>query len=119
MKIRLILALVLALVVGFGAAVVADWDPGENVIFFQRLGNMAFGFVDIYEEGGRLISLAASHDIVNSPNFVDVGEVTTAEAVAMKSVIDDFDVFLNGGSVLPDENRRAKVDAFLANFEPR
>lgn len=92
-----------------------SWNESKNTVFFQRLKVLADQLIDSKEEAERLISIAASEDIVGDPAFVEVGGIDPADAVALKGVLDDYLVFLNGDDILAAENRRAKLDVFLAD----
>ena len=92
-----------------------SWNESKNTVFFARLKVLADQMVDSKEEAERLISLAASEDIVGDPAFEEVDGITPAEAVALKGVLDDYTDFLDGDEILAAENRRAKLDVFLAD----
>ena len=92
-----------------------SWNESKNTVFFARLKVLADQMVDSKEEAERLISLAASESIVGDPEFVEVGGIDPADAVALKGVLDDYILFLNGDDILAAEDRRAKLDVFLAD----
>ena len=91
------------------------WNVSKNTVFFQRLKVLADQMLDTKEEAERLISIAASEDIVGDEAFAEVGGITPADAVYFKQVLDDYVAFLDGSSFLDGENRRAKIDVFVAD----
>lgn len=95
-----------------------SWNESKNTVFFQRLRVLADQMLDTMEEAERLISIAASEDIVNDEDFVAVGGIDPDDAVALKGVFDDYIVFLDGSASLDAENRRAKIDGFVAEILP-
>ena len=92
-----------------------SWNESKNTVFFSRLRVLADQMLDTKEEAERLISIAASEDIVGDEAFVAVGGIDPADAVALKGVLDDYVAFLDGSEFLDAENRRAKIDVFVAD----
>lgn len=92
-----------------------SWNASKNNVFFARLKVLADQLIDSKEEAERLISIAASEDIVGDEAFAEVDGITPADAVYFKQVLDDYVAFLDGSSFLDAENRRAKIDVFVAD----
>lgn len=117
-----IMGMILALVIGYGAgnivpAAYADWTVGENQRFFERVARAAEGIHNAYQTGKFLRTLADDEVIGTDPLFVDVDPWTKAEVVAMKSVLEDLETFVEGGAVLPDENRGAAINSMLLGLQ--
>lgn len=92
------------------------WNSSKNSVFFQRMRVLSAQLLDTLEEGRRLISLADSENIATDPAFVDDGNQTTADAANLKLLLEDLEVFVSGGAVLPDSVRRVTVDKFIESF---
>ena len=91
------------------------WNESKNAVFFQRLRVLADQMIDTKEEAERLISLADSEGIVSDEDFIEVDGITPDDAVELRGVLADYIAFLNGSGPLAAENRRAKIDVFVAD----
>lgn len=104
--------------IGFGAGMVAptvyaEWTPGENQRLFEHVARIAEALHNANIWGEKLSDIAVDEDITNSINWIDEPPWVRQEVLDMKDVIDDFDIFLHGGSVLADSNRAAAVNSML------
>jgi len=117
-----IAVLILVLVIGFLAGqaapvVLADWTPGENQRLFEHIARIAEAMHNANVWGQKLSDIAVDEGIAGDPNFIDVAPWVKQEVLDMKSVIDDFDIFLHGGATLPDENRAAAINSMLLGLQ--
>ena len=89
------------------------WTPGENQKFFEHVARIAEALNNAKTWGKKLADIAVDENIAVDPNFIDVEPWTKDEVLAMKAVLDDFLIFMEGGATLPDENRAAAVNAMI------
>ncbi len=94
------------------------WNASKNIVFFARLRVLADQMLDTKEEVERLISISVSESIAGDEYFIAVGGIDPADAVALKGVFEDYITFLDGSGALDAENRRAKIDGFVAEIVP-
>ena len=115
--------IILAVLIGFVGglvvpAVQADWTPGENQRFFEHVARVAEALHNAKVWGKKLSDIAVDENIgAPDPNFVDVAPWTKTEVLALKSVLDDFEVFMDGSATLSATNRAAAVNAMLLGLQ--
>ena len=88
------------------------YDASFNNTFFGRWTNWAVGNQDQRDEGAKLQDIWNSLSVSGDTDFTEVNGVTTAEATALITMLQDFDDF-NENAAVSTGDRVAVTAPFL------